>query len=64
VGHTCSMDESKLEELQIRYAQLVDILQEHVHGMEDTESDTNRLKKTVSFFLCDRMIFILDISIS
>jgi len=39
------MDESKLEELQLRYAQLVDILQENVHGMEDTESETNGSKK-------------------
>ena len=34
-----------METLQLQYAQLVDILEEHVHGMEDTEKEVNGSKK-------------------
>ena len=45
IGHTCNLDESKLEDLQLRYAQFVDILQDEVHGMEDAQSDSGLKKK-------------------
>lgn len=38
VGHSCNPNDARVEDLQNRYAEFVDILHDYVHGMEDPEA--------------------------
>jgi len=41
MGHSCHSDEERLRDLQMKYAEFIDVFHDHVNGMEDTEHETN-----------------------